>query len=206
MNHIVILCHIKETRAMQTPTPAHIIDMLADAPVVAAVKDDAGLEQSLACGARVVFVLYGTVVSIPGIVARIAQAGKAPMVHIDLIDGLAARDVAVDYIAQNTQAAGILSTKPAPLRRARELGLVAIRRFFLLDSMALANLQKQLDGAADLVEVLPGAMPKVLCTIAATCPMPLIAGGLIADKEDVVNALAAGALAISSTNPAVWNL
>ncbi|WP_352427367.1 glycerol-3-phosphate responsive antiterminator, partial [Enterocloster asparagiformis] len=34
--------------------------------------------------------------------------------------------------------------------------------------------------------------------------IPIIAGGLIADKEDVMNALEAGALAISSTNQKVW--
>ncbi|MEG2499451.1 MAG: glycerol-3-phosphate responsive antiterminator, partial [Oscillospiraceae bacterium] len=32
----------------------------------------------------------------------------------------------------------------------------------------------------------------------------IIAGGLITDKEDVMNALSAGAVAVSSTNSAVW--
>ena len=36
--------------------------------------------------------------------------------------------------------------------------------------------------------------------------VPIIAGGLIADKEDVMNALDAGALAISTTNEMVWGL
>ncbi|EJW91450.1 Glycerol-3-phosphate responsive antiterminator, partial [gut metagenome] len=35
---------------------------------------------------------------------------------------------------------------------------------------------------------------------------PLIASGLISDKEDVIAALSAGALAVSSTCPAVWKL
>ena len=34
--------------------------------------------------------------------------------------------------------------------------------------------------------------------------MPVIAGGLISDKEDIIAALDAGAAAISSTNPAIW--
>ncbi len=184
-----------------------VIEMLAEAPVIAAVKDEAGLKAALGCNARVVFTLFGSVVSIAGITARIAQAGKLPVVHIDLVDGLAVRDSAVDFLARETSAKGIISTKPAPLRRARELGLLAVRRFFLLDSLALENLQRQLgDGSADLAEVLPGAMPKVLRALAPACPLPLIAGGLISDKEDVMSALAAGALAISSTKPAVWKL
>ena len=36
--------------------------------------------------------------------------------------------------------------------------------------------------------------------------VPVIAGGLISDKEDIIAALDAGAAAISSTNPAIWFL
>ena len=53
----------------------------------------------------------------------------------------------------------------------------------------------------DLIEVLPGLMPKVIHRVAATCGKPIIAGGLVTEKADVVNALEAGALAVSSTNP-----
>jgi glycerol uptake operon antiterminator len=152
-------------------------------------------------------VLYGTVVDIADIVCTARAAGKAVIVHIDLIDGLAARDVAVDFIVQNTKADGIISTKPALVRRAKEKGLVGIRRFFLLDSLAMCNMEKQLAAdTPDLVEVLPGTMPKTLRQVVAKTQVPIIAGGLIADKEDVVNALSAGAVAVSSTNAAVWNI
>ncbi|MDD6816334.1 MAG: glycerol-3-phosphate responsive antiterminator, partial [Firmicutes bacterium] len=36
--------------------------------------------------------------------------------------------------------------------------------------------------------------------------IPIICGGLISDKEDVIGALSAGAAAISSTNQKVWKL
>ncbi len=35
---------------------------------------------------------------------------------------------------------------------------------------------------------------------------PIIAGGLISDKESVVAALSAGAIAVSSTNHGVWEM
>lgn len=184
-----------------------MIETLQQSPVIAAVKDDEGLGRCLNSGAGVVFVLYGTAVGIPGAVRRIRQAGKQAVVHLDLIEGLSPQPAAVDYIAQNTEADGIISTRAPLTKHARALGLVAVRRFFLLDSMALKNLDKQLDtSTADLVEVLPGVMPKVIARIVAGAPLPLIAGGLIADKEDVVGALSAGALAASSTNPDVWDL
>ena len=41
-------------------------------------------------------------------------------------------------------------------------------------------------------------------TVADLAGKPVIAGGLITDKEDVTGALGAGAVAVSTTNPAVW--
>lgn len=184
-----------------------MIQLLDEAPVIAAVKDGEGLAKCLASSARVVFVLYGTVVDIPGTVEQIKAAGKAAVVHLDLVDGLSAREVAVDFLASNTRADGVISTKTGLVRRARELGLVGIRRFFLLDSMALETMRAQLaQNPADLMEVLPGTMPKVLARVAGLAPLPFIAGGLIADKEDMVSALSAGALAVSTTNPSLWEL
>ena len=37
-------------------------------------------------------------------------------------------------------------------------------------------------------------------------PVPLIAGGLLADKADVTAALSAGALCVSASDPQLWDL
>ena len=42
--------------------------------------------------------------------------------------------------------------------------------------------------------------------LAESARRPVVAGGLIEEKEDVVAALAAGAVAGSATNPAVWDM
>ena len=57
-----------------------------------------------------------------------------------------------------------------------------------------------------VVEILPGIMPKVISRIAAATRIPLICGGLIMDKGDIMEALSAGALAVSSTSESVWQL
>ncbi len=184
-----------------------LTDLLSAMPVIAAVKDEDGLAECLRCDAKVVFVLFGTVVDIADITHRIKAAGKVVIVHIDLIDGLAAREVAVDYIAGATEADGIISTRPQLVKRANEKNLISVRRFFLLDSMAQHNIERNMaPGSADLIEVLPGVAPKALRAIVSVSPIPVIAGGLISDKEDVYSALSAGALAVSSTNAAVWYL
>lgn len=81
--------------------------------------------------------------------------------------------------------------------------------FFLIDSMAIKNIENlgnQHEQLPDVVEVLPGVMPKILKQICKTSKVPVIAGGLISDKEDVMGALGAGAATVSTTNQKVWEL
>ena len=182
-----------------------LIELLDDSPVIAAVKNLDGLEKSLASECRVVFILFGDLVEIAEIVDRVKSAGKLAMVHIDLIDGLSPRDVAVDFIAKNTDADGVISTKSNLVRHAKDRGLFTVQRFFVLDSISLANIGKQLPlESADLIEILPGVMPKIIRQLSGSTGKPIIAGGLISDKEDIMNALEAGAVAISSTNEKIW--
>lgn len=184
-----------------------LLDLLADGPVIASVKDDAGLTAAINSDVAVVFLLYGDVLSVKDLVQRAHDAGKAVFVHIDLIEGLASREVSVDFVAKNTAADGVLSTKVALTRRAKELGLVAIQRFFLLDSMAISNIEKHLSpDCSDLIEILPGLMPKIIRRVCGISGKPVITGGLITDKEDVTSALSAGAVAVSTTNPDVWDM
>ena len=49
-------------------------------------------------------------------------------------------------------------------------------------------------------------MPKIISRLTAVANKPIIAGGLILDKEDVTGALGAGAIAVSTTNPIVWSM
>ena len=182
-----------------------LLDLLADGPVIASVKDNAGLEAAVASDVSVVFLLYGDVLTIADLVQRAHDAGKVVFVHLDLVEGLSSREVSADFVAKYTCADGVLSTKVALTRRAKELGLVAIQRFFLLDSMAISNIERQLaPECSDLIEVLPGLMPKIIRRVCGVTSKPVITGGLITDKEDVTNALSAGAVAVSTTNPDVW--
>ncbi len=180
-------------------------------PIIAAVKDYEGLNMALREDVEIIFVLYGDICSIPGIVEKIKKADKVAMVHVDLITGLNnSKDVCLDFIKNNTKADGIITTKSNLIAHAKELELNTILRYFILDSLALQNIEKQAKSPGikpDIIEFLPGiVLPKMIRRINKVSRVPIIAGGLIADKEDVMNALDAGALAISTTNPEVWKL
>ena len=177
-------------------------------PIIAAVKnmDDLKICCSLE-DIRVVFILFGDVCSIREIVQQIKDSGKVAMVHVDLISGLSSKEIVVDFIRKNTEADGIISTKAALIKRGKELKMFTVLRYFLLDSMAYENIRQQQHMIKpDFIEVLPGVMPKIIAQISHSVKVPIIAGGLITDKEDVMGALSAGAMAVSSTNHKVWNM
>ncbi len=184
-----------------------LLDRLGNSPIIAAVKNTAGLQKALLCDCEIVFILFGTINNISEVVASAKKSDKAVFVHMDLIDGLSAKESALDFIASTTLADGIISTKPNIIKYAKGLGLLTVQRFFVLDSLALENIHKADKLCdADFIEILPGLMPKIIKMLSTQLKKPLIAGGLISDKDDVVAALSANAVAVSTTCVSVWNL
>ena len=181
-------------------------DAIMENPVIAAVKDEDGVLNCMQKDINVVFVLFGELTTISDIVDRLKSAGKIVIVHLDLIGGLAVREESVRFIKQYTKADGIISTKPDMIKYAKELGLYTIFRIFVIDSKAFNAISHHAISSADLIEILPGIMPRIIQKFSQKTHVPIIAGGLISEKEDVLNALDAGAIAISSTNQQVWNM
>lgn len=143
--------------------------------------------------------------SIRRIVETLKAAGKTVFVDVDLLDGFSSKPVVVDFLKANTRADGVLSSKAVIVRAAKTAGLLAIHRLFLIDSFSYNNLPKQVSlSGADAIEILPGCMPRVISWIREDTDLPLIAGGLVCDKEDVIGALGAGATAVASSNRDVW--
>ncbi len=183
------------------------VDAIEASPVIGAVKSEEGLKRCLTSEVGVIFILFGDICNIGDIVRQVKDSGKLAMVHMDLIAGLSTREISVDFIKKYTAADGIISTKPTLIKHAGELGLYTVQRFFMLDSLAFENITRQIGAAhPDVIEVLPGLMPKIIRRLTKLCTIPVIAGGLIGDREDVMAMLDAGAMAISSTNESTWFL
>lgn len=180
-------------------------DAMTDCPVIAAVKNMEGVEKCLESEVKVVFILFGNICNIKDIVERLKEKDKLALVHVDLLEGLDNSEIAVDYIKNNTRADGIISTRINMINRVKELSMDTVYRIFVLDSRAYESIQKQKSQIkADFIEILPGVMPKIIKKINAFSQQPVIAGGLISDKEDVLEALDAGAISVSTTNQKVW--
>ncbi|MGU3410242.1 glycerol-3-phosphate responsive antiterminator [Microbacterium sp. M1A1_1b] len=188
--------------------PAQVVlEALHDDPVIASVKDETALTEVLRSDRAVVFLLFGSVLDVARIVQRAKDAGKTVLVDVDLLDGFAARDVVVTWIAEHTAADGILSTKANLVRAAKRAGLVAVQRFFLVDSFSYHQLPRVVEQAKpDAIEILPGCMPRVITWLRSDTDVPVIAGGLVCDKADVLAALGAGAVAVATSNRDVWDM
>ena len=184
-----------------------IRDLFEISPIITAVKDEQGLEKALKTESPVVFLLFGNICNITGLVDQVKNSGKIAIVHVDLIQGLSSKEVAVDFIHQNTRADGIISTKAPLVRHAMDLGMIGGQRTFLIDSMALETTKKQLlTFQPDCMELMPGVMPKILKTVRGYTEIPLVAGGLISDKKDILAAFDAGVDAVSTTREELWGL
>ena len=184
-----------------------IRDLFEISPIITAVKDEQGLEKALKTESPVVFLLFGNICNITGLVDQVKNSGKIAIVHVDLIQGLSSKEVAVDFIHQNTRADGIISTKAPLVSHAMDLGMIGGQRTFLIDSMALETTKKQLlTFQPDFMELMPGVMPKILKTVRGYTEIPLVAGGLISDKKDILAAFDAGVDAVSTTREELWGL
>ncbi|HEY1730196.1 MAG TPA: glycerol-3-phosphate responsive antiterminator [Terriglobales bacterium] len=174
--------------------------------IIPAVRSTEFLELSSMAPGKIVYFLFGNPENTAEMMERIAGAGKVPIVNIDLAAGLSRDQAAVSYLAHR-QVQGIISTHPEPLRAARDLGLFAIKRTFLLDSAAVESAVRSLEQfMPDALEVLPGmAAPHIIRRLQEMYPaLPVIAGGLITTLREIETLVDLGIHAVSVSDHRLW--
>lgn len=184
----------------------NIKDLLEKNPVIAAVKNEEQLELAVNSEAEIIFVLFGDVMNVKEISNVIASKNKIGIIHIDLVEGFTNKEVVIRYIKEETKFSGIISTKPQVVKLAKKYNLLGVQRVFVFDTLSLNNVKNHMISECDAVEVLPGIIPKVLGIIADHCNKPVVAGGLIETKEEVIQALNSGATCVSTTKKEIWEM
>ena len=194
----------REERARETLERFTVL--LEQTPIIPAVRSPEYLLASSQCPGKIVYFLFGDPETSCDMMKVIADAGKVPIINIDLAAGLARDHAAVAYLAHR-DVQGIISTHPEPLRAARELGLFAIKRTFLLDSAALESALRSLEQfMPDALEVLPAmAAPHIVKRLHELYPsLPVIAGGLITTLREIDDLITQGISAVSVSDPRLW--
>ena len=184
------------------------LQTLKNNPIIAAVREEERLSQALQSKTKVIFLLKTNILTLPNVVQEIKKHDKLVFIHLDLLEGLAQDKYALRYLGEVVGIDGIITTRTNLIQQAKEEELIAIQRFFVLDSSALATGVKIMQTSdPDFVEILPGIIFIHLGEeLKQQLPYPLIAGGLIRTPEEAKDILNAGAVGVSTTSIALWNL
>jgi len=180
---------------------------LEDCPIIAAVRTPDALKQACQTDIGILFILHASLSDIAEQVRCAKDAGKCVFIHADLIEGLSADGAAVRYLRSVTQADGLISTRSGVIRAAKECGFLTVQRFFVVDSQAEEALLRTVSQThPDCIELMPGILPTVVARLHAKLSQPVIAGGLVETKEQVMEALSAGADNVSTSREDLWLL
>lgn len=181
------------------------IEAMCDNPIIAAVQNKPSLVRALQIGVPTIFLLGTDIFSAKSFVDMARQSGSNVFLHMDLIEGLAANTKALDYVQKRIMPSGIISTKSTLIRSAREQGLFCIQRFFMVDSASYDNAVKTVRKTKpSMIELMPGIIPNTIKKFTEQTTIPTIAGGLITMRSEVIDALASGAIGVSTGDQSLW--
>ncbi|TVY12037.1 glycerol-3-phosphate responsive antiterminator [Paenibacillus cremeus] len=164
------------------------------------------LEHLLQTSYTTLVLLDTHIAQLASIAQLVRQHRKQLLVHVDLIHGLKNDDHAIEFLCQTVKPAGIISTRASAVATAKKHKTLGIQRHFILDSTALEMTYKQSEkNQPDYLEVMPGVMPHIIAEMRQRIGIPILAGGLIRTLEDVLQALQAGAIAVTTSRRELWD-
>lgn len=174
--------------------------------VIPAIRKMKDFDHVLKTSHETVIFLETRLDQLKSLVEYTKRSNKQALVHFDLIQGLKADEYGMEFLIREVKPDGILSTRGNIISLAKKHHLLSIQRLFLIDSSALEhNLQLIKRLKPDCIEVLPGIIPSMIQEIHAETKLPVIAGGLIKEESDIEQAIKAGAVAVTTSNPKLWN-
>lgn len=180
-----------------------IINALERTPVIAAT-DRVGWQSAVLSDTEVLFHLGADIITVGDDIKAGKRNGKFVFIHIDLADGIGKDKTGIEWL-KKLGADGVISTRTQLIRAAHDSGLLAVQRFFMLDSKGMHSVAETIENTRpDLIEIMPGVIPKALKAVAAH-KIPVIAGGLIETKQEATAALSSGAIAVSTGKKELWN-
>ena len=174
--------------------------------VIAAIRSDKEFENACKSAPSVIFDLSPDINTIESRLGAAHAAGKKYFVHMDLAGGIGKDESGIIFL-RNLGIDGIISTRINIIRTAREHGIFTVQRFFIVDSHSITTTLESLKASkADMIEIMPGIMPRVIESLNERIDVPIIAGGLIESANDVEDATNSGASAVSTSRTELWEL
>lgn len=178
--------------------------ILDNNPVIAASRKAEDYSRAIDCPSQILFLLSSNLTTLQGQIEAAKAAGKYLFVHMDFCGGLSSDRNGLEYL-KSLGVYGVITTKSNLIAAAREQGIKTVQRFFIIDSWSVGTMLDTLRHTRpDMIEIMPGIMPDIIRKISSAVRIPTIAGGLVSTKHQVLEALKAGAKAVSTAEEQLW--
>ena len=183
-----------------------MVEDLVKKNIAAAIRTHEDFSTALKSNVDVVFLLHSNIMTIGDRIKEIHHSGKHVLIHVDFAEGIGKDRAGIEFLA-NQGVDGILTTRTNIVRVAKDVGLIAVQRFFLVDSHSLnTSVESIRISKPDIIELMPGIVTKKIKEFSQIVENPIVAGGIIETEEEVRAALEAGADVVSTGEVSLWNL
>lgn len=173
--------------------------------IIPAIRTDDEFSKAILTDSELIFDLSPDLFTLKSKVEAAHVAGKKLYIHFDLANGIGKDKSGMLYV-KASGVDGIISTRVNVIKMARELELFTVQRFFIVDSHSIdTTIDSVKTAKPDMIEVMPGIIPKVIENLRQKLSQPIIAGGLIETENEIELILKSGATAISTGSNMLWN-
>ncbi len=174
--------------------------------MIAVIKNMKELKYAIESKSNIIFILRPNIKNLKEQVHLIHESDKKIFVYIDLAEGIGKDEFGINYI-KGLGVDGIISAHADIIKLARKIGMHTVQRFFIVDTDSIAStVDAAKSSRPDMIEIMPGTVSKIINSLEKELDMPIVAGGLIDTKEEIIEALASGARAVSTEKPALWEI
>lgn len=172
--------------------------------VIAAARSDSELLIASKSKVDIIFMLSPNISDIKKQTQLVHSHGKKIFIHLDLAEGIGKDEYGIRF-AKEQGVDGIISTRTNIIKMAKKEGLFTVQRFFLVDSQSVSTtIESAKTSKADMIEIMPGTISKIINRLKEELKTPIVAGGLIETKEEINEAISCGATAISTGKQEFW--
>lgn len=172
--------------------------------IIAAARSSEELIAALNSKTETIFMLAPNISDIKEQAAAVHRAGKKLFIHLDLAEGIGKDEYGIRF-AKEQGVDGIISTRTNIIKLAKREKMFTVQRFFVVDSQSVyTTVESAKSSKADMIEIMPGTVTKVIKKLKKELDVPIVAGGLIESREEIEDAISCGATAISTGKKEFW--
>ena len=172
--------------------------------IIPAARSDDELQIAVGSDAEIIFMLAPNITYLKKQAEIVHKSGKKFFIHLDLAEGIGKDEYGIRF-AKEQGVDGIISTRTNIIKIAKKENLFTVQRFFAVDSQSVCTIAETAKASkADMIEIMPGIVTKVIKKLKEETDKPIVAGGLIDTVEEIREAVLCGATAVSTGEKAFW--